>query len=64
MPLWKDKNGVEPLDDRNAWRDAWRKLDASASAVPVMLVRGDQLDQNALTVEEAYVGDVSALSRP
>ena len=27
------------------------------------LVRGDQLDQNALSVEEAYVGDVSALSR-
>jgi hypothetical protein len=27
------------------------------------VVRGDQLDQNALSVEEAYVGDVSALSR-
>ena len=24
IPLWKGKNGVEPLDDRNAWRDAWR----------------------------------------
>jgi len=63
VPLWKDRNGVEPLDDRNAWRDAWQALDASASSVPVMLVRGDQLDQNALSVEEAYVGDVSALSR-
>jgi hypothetical protein len=63
IPLWKDKNGVEPLDDPNAWRDAWRGLDTSASAVPVTLVRGDQLDQNALSVEEAYVGDVSALSR-
>lgn len=63
VPLWKDKNGVEPLDDRNAWRDAWQGLDASGSSVPVVLVRGDQLDQNALSVEEAYVGDVSALSR-
>jgi hypothetical protein len=63
IPLWKGKNGVEPLDDNNAWRDAWRGLDTSASAVPVTLVRGDQLDQNALSVEEAYVGDVSALSR-
>lgn len=63
VPLWKDKNGVEPLDDSNAWRDAWKKLDTSGSAVPVTVVRGDQLDQNALSVEEAYVGDVSALSR-
>jgi hypothetical protein len=63
IPLWKGKNGVEPLDDHNAWRDAWRGLDTAASAVPVTLVRGDQLDQNALSVEEAYVGDVSALSR-
>jgi hypothetical protein len=63
VPLWKAKNGVEPLDDRNAWRDAWSKLDTSGSAVPVTVVRGDQLDQNALSVEEAYVGDVSALTR-
>jgi Uncharacterized protein conserved in bacteria (DUF2066) len=63
IPLWKGKNGVEPLDDHNAWRDAWRGLDTAASAVPVTLVRGDQLDQNALSVEEAYVGDVAALSR-
>ena len=63
IPLWKDKNGVEPLDDRNPWRDAWRALDTSGSAVPVTVVRGDQLDQNALSVEEAYVGDVSALTR-
>ncbi|MBS0221979.1 MAG: DUF2066 domain-containing protein [Proteobacteria bacterium] len=63
VPLWKDKDGVEPLDDRNAWRDAWQALDTSGSAVPVTVARGDQLDQNALSVEEAYVGDVSALSR-
>ena len=63
IPLWKGKAGVEPLDDRNVWREAWRALDTSGSAVPVTVVRGDQLDQNALSVEEAYVGDVSALSR-
>jgi len=63
IPLWKGKNGVEALDDRNAWREAWRALDTSASAVPVTVVRGDQLDQDALSVEEAFVGDVSALSR-
>jgi Uncharacterized protein conserved in bacteria (DUF2066) len=63
VPLWKGKNGVEPLDDRNTWRDAWSKLDTSASAVPLTVVRGDQLDQSAMSVEEAYVGDVAALTR-
>ena len=63
IPLWKDKAGVEPLDDRNAWREAWRTLDTAGSSVPVTVVRGDQLDQNAVTAEEVYVGDVSALAR-
>jgi len=63
IPLWKGRNGLEPLDDRNGWRDAWSGLDTSATAVPITVVRGDQLDQNALSVEEAYVGDVSALAR-
>lgn len=63
IPLWKGKNGVEPLDDQNAWREAWRALDTAGSAVPVVMLRGDQLDQDAISVEEAYVGDVSALSR-
>ena len=63
IPLWKDKTGLEPLDDRNAWRDAWTGLDTLGSSVPVALVRGDQLDQDAITVEQAYVGDVTALSR-
>jgi Uncharacterized protein conserved in bacteria (DUF2066) len=63
VPLWKGKAGVEALDERSPWRDAWRGLDTAGSAVPVTLVRGDQLDQNALSVEEAYVGDVAALSR-
>lgn len=63
IPLWKGKNGVESLDDRNPWRDAWRALDTAGSAVPVTVVRGDQLDQSAVSVEEAFVGDVSALAR-
>ena len=53
IPLWKGKAGVEPLDDRNAWREAWRTLDTAGSAVPVTVIRGDQLDQNAVTAEEA-----------
>ena len=63
IPLWKDKSGVEPLDDRNPWRQAWQGLDTAGSAVPVTVIRGDQLDQSAVSAEEAYVGDVSALSR-
>ena len=63
IALWKGRNGIEPLDDRNAWREAWRVLDTSGSSVPVTLVRGDQNDQTALAVEQAYVGDVSALAR-
>ncbi|MFO1084442.1 MAG: DUF2066 domain-containing protein [Reyranellaceae bacterium] len=63
IPLWKGPSGVEPLDDRNAWREAWRALDTAGSAVPLTLLRGDQLDQNAVTAEQAYVGDVSALAR-
>ena len=63
IPLWKGPAGVEPLDDRNAWREAWRTLDTAGSAVPVTVIRGDQLDQNAVSAEQAYVGDVSALAR-
>ena len=63
IPLWKGKAGVEALDDRNAWREAWRALDTAASSVPVTVVRGDPTDQGALSAEEAFVGDVAALSR-
>lgn len=63
IPLWKGKAGVEPLGERNAWREAWQALDTAGSAVPVTVLRGDQLDQNAVSAEEVYVGDVSALSR-
>jgi hypothetical protein len=63
IPLWKGRAGVEPLDDPNVWREAWRTLDTSGSAVPVTVLRGDQLDQSAVTAEELYVGDVSALAR-
>jgi len=63
IPLWKDQSGVAPLTDRNAWRDAWQALDTAGSAVPVTVIRGDQLDQGTLSPEEAYVGDLSALSR-
>jgi hypothetical protein len=63
IPLWKGKAGVEPLSDPNAWREAWRTLDTATSAVPVTVVRGDTTDQGAISAEEAYVGDVSALSR-
>ena len=63
IPLWKDKSGVEPMDDRNPWREAWQSLNTAGSAVPVTVVRGDALDQKAISAEQAYVGDVSALSR-
>jgi hypothetical protein len=63
IPLWKGRAGVEPLADRNGWRDAWQTLDTAGSAVPVTVIRADALDQGAITPEEAYVGDLSALSR-
>ncbi len=63
IPLWKGPAGVEPLNDRNAWREAWQQLDSAGSAVPVTLLRGDPTDQGAMSAEEAYVGDLSALSR-
>jgi len=63
VPLWKGPAGVEPLDSHNAWQDAWRALDTAGSAVPVTVLRGDALDQNAASAEEVYVGDVSALAR-
>ncbi|MBN9540418.1 MAG: DUF2066 domain-containing protein [Reyranella sp.] len=62
VPLWKGQDGVQPLDDRNSWRDAWQQL-GSGGAVPVTVMRGDQTDQGVMTPEEAYVGDLSALSR-
>jgi hypothetical protein len=63
IPLWKDRTGVQPLNDANAWRDAWQALDTKGSAVPVTVIRGDQLDQSVISPEEAYVGNLSALSR-
>ena len=63
VPLWKGPSGVDPLDERNPWRDAWRALDTSGSAVPVTVVRGDGPDQGAVTAEQLYVGDVAALAR-
>jgi hypothetical protein len=63
IPLWKGPAGVEPLNDRNAWREAWQQLNSAGSAVPVTVLRGDSTDQGALSAEQAYVGDVSALAR-
>jgi hypothetical protein len=63
IPLWKDRTGVQALNDPNAWRDAWQALDTRGSAVPVTVVRGDQLDQSVISPEEAYVGNLSALSK-
>jgi len=63
IPLWKDRTGVQPLGDPNAWRDAWQALDTKGSAVPITVIRGDQLDQSVVSPEEAYVGNLSALSR-
>ena len=63
VPLWKGRDGLQPLDDRNAWRDAWQQLDGANSTVPVTVMRGDATDQGAMSPEEAYVGDISALSR-
>jgi hypothetical protein len=63
IPLWKDRTGVQPLNDPNAWRDAWQALDTKGSAVPVTVIRADQLDQSVISPEEAYVGNLSALSK-
>jgi len=35
IALWKDKDGLQALDERNAWRDAWGGLDMSDPAAPV-----------------------------
>jgi hypothetical protein len=63
IPLWKGAAGLEPLNDRNAWREAWQQLNSAGSAVPVTVIRGDPSDQGVLSAEQAYVGDVSALAR-
>jgi hypothetical protein len=63
IPLWKDRTGVQPLNDANLWRDAWQTLDTKGSAVPVTVIRGDQLDRSVISPEEAYVGNLSALSK-
>jgi hypothetical protein len=63
IPLWKDRTGVQPLNDANPWRDAWQTLDTKGSAVPITVIRGDQLDRSVISPEEAYVGNLSALSK-
>jgi hypothetical protein len=63
IPLWKDRTGVQALNDASRWREAWQSLNTTGSAVPVTVIRADALDQASISPEEAYVGNLTALSK-
>ena len=63
VPLVRSKLGVSPLDERTEWREAWTRVAAVDGIVPATLVKGDQPDQDAMSAEQAYVGDTAALAK-
>lgn len=63
VPIWRTRFGVLPLDDRNAWRDAWGRFAQTGSDYRLILVQADPADQRLITAEQAFVGDVAAINR-
>lgn len=63
VPLVRSKLGVSPLDERTEWREAWTRVAAVDGIVPTTLVKADKADQDALSPEQAFVGDLAAIAK-
>jgi hypothetical protein len=63
VPLVRSKLGVSPLDERTEWREAWTRVAAVDGIVPTTLVKADKPDQDAISAEQAYVGDSAAVAK-
>jgi hypothetical protein len=63
IPLVRSRDGVVPLDQKTAWRDAWSRVARAGGLVPTPLLRGDDADMKLLEAEQAFVGNVAVLGK-
>lgn len=63
VPLLRTKTGVSPLEDRTDWREAWTRVAAIDGIVPMTLIKADKPDQDAMSPEQAFVGDMAAVTK-
>jgi hypothetical protein len=63
VPLIRSKSGVSPLDERTEWREAWTRVTTIDGIVPMTLIKADKPDQDAMSPEQAFVGDTAAVAK-
>lgn len=63
VPLVRSKLGVSALEERTEWREAWTRVAAVDGIVPTTLIKADKADQDAMSPEQAFVGDAAAIAR-
>lgn len=59
----RSKTGVSPLEERTEWREAWTRVAAIDGIVPMTLIKADKPDQDAMSPEQAFVGDTAAVAK-
>ena len=63
VPLVRSKMGVSAFDEKTEWREAWTRVAAVDGIVPTTLIKADKPDQDVLSPEQAYVGDMAAITK-
>jgi hypothetical protein len=63
VPLVRSKLGVSPLEERTEWREAWTRVAAVDGIVPATLIKADKPDQDLISPEQLFVGDLAAIAR-
>jgi hypothetical protein len=63
VPLVRSKTGVSPLDERTEWREAWTRVATIDGIAPMTLIKADKPDQDAISPEQAFVGDMAAVAK-
>jgi hypothetical protein len=63
VPLVRSTLGVSPLEERTEWREAWTRVSAVDGIVPMTLVKADKPDLDAMSPEQAFVGDMAAIAK-
>ena len=62
LPVLQQDGNVSLWDEPNPWRDAWAAKSPSEGLVPMRLPEGDSTDVEDLSAEQAFEGDISALT--
>ena len=63
VPLVRSKVGVSPLEEKNEWHEAWTRVGAIDGIVPMTLIKADKPDQDTMSPEQAFVGDMAAIAK-